>query len=323
LFCDDLSGIENVEHQLETAPGAEVGSGPTVSPWRWPLKVSSPERAILEALDELPAQASFDNLDMIFQGLANLRPKRLMSLLRSCRSIKVRRLFFVFADRHAHAWVKHLDKGAIDLCACFRRLRRKKVFALKGGSAVNLLCRNMPRLSVDVDQVYLPVEERETSLRNIDGALDRITKQLARRHPKKKSIKNNVIGCQLDDAPGHHPFCTRDIVATAPLLAGRPSAACLFCGELGCVFISGPAPRNAIWADSIRKPAARRFRRYNPQSSTGLPPRLWKWKAWRKRNQQQEHHHPVGNAGWRRSCSLTRWGIARLCTPMKNQRSGC
>jgi len=85
-----------------------------VSPWRWPLKVSSPERAILEALDELPAHATFDNLDMIFQGLTNLRPKRLMALLRACRSIKVKRLFFVFADRHAHAWVKHLDKSAID-----------------------------------------------------------------------------------------------------------------------------------------------------------------------------------------------------------------
>ena len=86
-----------------------------MSPWRWPLKVSSPERAILEALDALPAHATFDNLDMIFQGLANLRPRRLMTLLRACRSIKVKRLFFVFADRHAHAWRKHLDKSAIDL----------------------------------------------------------------------------------------------------------------------------------------------------------------------------------------------------------------
>ena len=115
LFGDDLTGVENAEHRFESAPGAEAGHGPTVSPWRWPLKVSSPERAILEALDALPAHATFDNLDMIFQGLANLRPRRLMALLRACRSIKVKRLFFVFADRHAHAWRKHLDKSAIDL----------------------------------------------------------------------------------------------------------------------------------------------------------------------------------------------------------------
>ena len=113
LFGDDLAGVENAEHRFESAPGA--GHGPTVSPWRWPLKVSSPERAILEALDALPGHATFDNLDMIFQGLTTLRPRRLMTLLRACRSIKVKRLFFVFADRHAHAWRKHLDKSAIDL----------------------------------------------------------------------------------------------------------------------------------------------------------------------------------------------------------------
>jgi hypothetical protein len=114
LFGDDLSGVENAEHQFDTTPGLDSGGGSTVSPWRWPLKVSSPERAILEALDKLPGHASFHNLDMVFQGLSNLRPRRLMSLLRICRSIKVRRLFFVFADRHEHAWLKHLDKAAID-----------------------------------------------------------------------------------------------------------------------------------------------------------------------------------------------------------------
>lgn len=39
--------------------------------------------------------------------------------------------------------------------------------ALKGGSAINLFVRNMPRLSVDIDLAYLVIEERETSLNNI------------------------------------------------------------------------------------------------------------------------------------------------------------
>lgn len=73
----------------------------------------TPTRIIITVNADLN-QALFDNLDMIFQGLTNLRPKRLMTLLRACRSIKVKRLFFVFADRHAHAWVKHLDKSAVD-----------------------------------------------------------------------------------------------------------------------------------------------------------------------------------------------------------------
>ena len=78
-------------------------------------KASSPERAILEALDELPNHASFDNLDKIFEGLTTLRPKQLMTLLMRCRSVKVRRLFFVFSDRHRHPWSKHLDVSKIDL----------------------------------------------------------------------------------------------------------------------------------------------------------------------------------------------------------------
>ena len=82
--------------------------------WRWPVRASSPERAILEALDELPNRASFDTLDKIFEGLVTLRPGQLTALLTLCRSVKVRRLFFVFADKHRHPWLKHLDTSNID-----------------------------------------------------------------------------------------------------------------------------------------------------------------------------------------------------------------
>ena len=42
-----------------------------------------------------------------------------------------------------------------------------KYFALKGGTAINLFVRDMPRLSVDIDLMYLPVEPRDESLSNI------------------------------------------------------------------------------------------------------------------------------------------------------------
>ena len=107
LFGDDPAGIDDA--------GLDTGaSGTTVEVWRWPIRASSPERAVLEALDELPNHASFDNLDKIFEGLTTLRPKRLMALLTACRSVKVRRLFFVYADRHAHGWRKYLDTSKID-----------------------------------------------------------------------------------------------------------------------------------------------------------------------------------------------------------------
>ena len=37
-------------------------------------------------------------------------------------------------------------------------------FALKGGTAINLFIRDMPRLSVDIDLTYLPVLPRDKSL---------------------------------------------------------------------------------------------------------------------------------------------------------------
>ncbi len=48
------------------------------------------------------------------------------------------------------------------------------VFALKGGTAINLFVRDMPRLSVDIDLTYVPVEPREASLKGIDVAMRRI-----------------------------------------------------------------------------------------------------------------------------------------------------
>jgi len=47
-------------------------------------------------------------------------------------------------------------------------------FALKGGTAINLFVRNLPRLSVDIDLMYLPMHERPKALSKIDAALKRI-----------------------------------------------------------------------------------------------------------------------------------------------------
>ena len=83
--------------------------------WDWPLTLSSPERAVLELLDELPNHETFHQADMLMEGMANFSPRRLQKLLEDCRSVKVKRLFLFFADRHPHAWVKRLDKDAIAL----------------------------------------------------------------------------------------------------------------------------------------------------------------------------------------------------------------
>lgn len=60
-------------------------------------------------------------------------------------------------------------------------------FALKGGTAINLFVRNLPRLSVDIDLVYLPVADRESSLADIRAALHRIAQAL------RGTLRNVVV----------------------------------------------------------------------------------------------------------------------------------
>ncbi|MFD1765239.1 nucleotidyl transferase AbiEii/AbiGii toxin family protein [Sphingorhabdus buctiana] len=55
---------------------------------------------------------------------------------------------------------------------------KETAFALKGGTAINLFVRNMPRLSVDIDLSYLPVEDHATSLAAIDAAMLRIAERI-------------------------------------------------------------------------------------------------------------------------------------------------
>lgn len=83
--------------------------------WGWKLRMSTPERAVMEEMDDLDDHASFDHLDKVFQSLDYMCPKLLSALLHSCTKIKVRRLFFVFADRHRFPWREHLDHRDYDL----------------------------------------------------------------------------------------------------------------------------------------------------------------------------------------------------------------
>lgn len=53
-------------------------------------------------------------------------------------------------------------------------------FALKGGTAINLFYRDMPRLSIDLDLTYLPVQPREETLERIASALTRIQQRIER-----------------------------------------------------------------------------------------------------------------------------------------------
>jgi hypothetical protein len=108
LFAGSTLGIDDGGDENQNTSS-------TTTWWNWPLRTSSPERAILEALDELPDHESFHALDVTFESLTTLKPRKLTALLTECKSVKVKRLFYVFADRHAHAWRKHAQPDAFNL----------------------------------------------------------------------------------------------------------------------------------------------------------------------------------------------------------------
>ena len=109
-------------------PGSEPVHGSLE--WRrfgdgdWPMVLSTPERAVLELLDELPDRETFHQADMLMEGLVGLGPARMGHLLRECRSVKVKRLFLWFAERHAHDWLGRLDLDHVDLGSGKRMLAR-------------------------------------------------------------------------------------------------------------------------------------------------------------------------------------------------------
>jgi predicted nucleotidyltransferase component of viral defense system len=74
---------------------------------------------------------------------------------------------------------------------------KEAVFALKGGTAINFFIRDLPRISVDIDLVYLPVEERDSSLREITETLVRISKNIEDKIPGTKVIAKKIRGTEF------------------------------------------------------------------------------------------------------------------------------
>src|SRR3989338_3506457 len=92
---------------------------------------------------------------------------------------------------------------------------QEECFALKGGTAINFFIRDIPRLSVDIDLTYLPIEPRELSLENISAALGQIASLIRRVHKNyfvqesrargnnriSKLFVNNGAGVQITIEP--------------------------------------------------------------------------------------------------------------------------
>jgi Transcriptional regulator, AbiEi antitoxin, Type IV TA system/Transcriptional regulator, AbiEi antitoxin N-terminal domain len=123
LFRNDpiTRSLTSLASDIETKTGESVdpihGSFRQIE-WghlSFPLTVSAPERALLELLDELPKNESFHQVDKLMEGMSTLSPRRLKKLLADCHSVKVKRLFFFFAERHHHRWLNQLEPESFGL----------------------------------------------------------------------------------------------------------------------------------------------------------------------------------------------------------------
>jgi hypothetical protein len=95
------------------------------------IKLSTPERAIMENLYLVPAKADMEECLRIMEGLSNLRPQLLQTLLESCESVKVKRLFLFLAEKANHQWLSFLNQEDIDLGKGDRSLAKGGVYNAK------------------------------------------------------------------------------------------------------------------------------------------------------------------------------------------------
>mgnify|MGYP005865560261 CR=1 FL=1 len=95
------------------------------------ILVSSPAKAIMECLYLAPRAQSLLETYQLMEGLNNLRPKTVQTLLEACSSIKVKRLFLFMADKAGHDWLNYLQLENVDLGSGKRALVSDGVYISK------------------------------------------------------------------------------------------------------------------------------------------------------------------------------------------------
>ncbi len=108
-------GIDFLEHEFD----------------RLNMTYSSPERAIFELLEGVPAKQTFEEAKLIFENLAILRSHVVQSLLENCTSIKAKRLFLYFAEESGHSWFSKLNLSKVNLGKGKRAISPKGRFNAK------------------------------------------------------------------------------------------------------------------------------------------------------------------------------------------------
>ncbi|SFO58481.1 transcriptional regulator with AbiEi antitoxin N-terminal domain [Chitinophaga sp. YR627] len=79
------------------------------------IKISGAIRAMLECLYLAPQNQELIECFELMEGLNNLPPRQVQTLLENCNSIKVNRLFLYMAEKAGHSWFNYLNLNHIKL----------------------------------------------------------------------------------------------------------------------------------------------------------------------------------------------------------------
>jgi predicted nucleotidyltransferase component of viral defense system len=114
------------------------------------------------------------------------------------------------------------------LIRCLPAVASAPDFAIKGGTAINLFLRDMPRLSVDIDLTYLPISARDTALTDIRTSLATIAEALRRTVPgvRVKLVESDAPKLLVDQS-GARIKVEPSVVIRGSLMPPVESALCL------------------------------------------------------------------------------------------------
>jgi hypothetical protein len=112
------------------------------------IKISSPARALMECLLQVPEYQDFVECYHLMESLNNLMPENVQEILENCTSVKVKRMFLYLSELSNHSWFKYLNFEKIDLGA-------GKISIFKNGKYIPKYKITVPRLMEKYEQSTL------------------------------------------------------------------------------------------------------------------------------------------------------------------------
>lgn len=80
-----------------------------------PLILSAPESAMLEVFYQVPKSINYEEALELMESLPYLRPEIVEALLKTCTSIRAKRLFLHSAEKFQHEWLGVLNLNPLNL----------------------------------------------------------------------------------------------------------------------------------------------------------------------------------------------------------------